>query len=183
MINFPIFPNSLFRNSKFLSCSTELYLFLWYWIVVSLLAELHVFQTSRRNLVCVPYLFRYSLHGCQQFHCGPFLTLGCLGPQPTIREGGGSDASCSGQGQAQQHHAERVLQECSFMAELWRSCWSSAVYFCSLWEQVLMDPGSSRWLCSVNGSQLCFGVAGNWRAGKQDWLSWCVMWGGQSSRW
>lgn len=53
---------------------------------------------------------------------GAFLILDCLGPQETIWEGGDSDAPCSGQGQAQQHHAERFLQECSFHGRTLELC-------------------------------------------------------------
>lgn len=45
---------------------------------------------------------------------GPFLILGCIGPQHTISKRGDSDASCSEQGQAQQHSAEGLLQKSSF---------------------------------------------------------------------
>lgn len=189
MIYLPIFPNSLFRNSKFVSCSTDLIytystgielLFLY-------LQSLTYFkQVEGICSVCLVCLAAHCMDASNYWWPGWYLLVSRL-PWTTANHLRGRRQWCSLLRTRSGRAApcwKIPTRNAHFMAELWCSCWSSAVYFCFLSEQVLMGPVSSRWFCSVNGSQLCLGVAGNQRPGDpEDWLIWCVIRGDQSNRW
>lgn len=114
VIYVPVSPDPFVRNSALLPCSLD--------VISTFSVGAELLFVSLQSCVYGreaegtrwggASLSRYLAHR-RRDRGGPVLSLGCVGPPRIISKGGDQDASCSRQGQAEQHSA-RWCAKCSF---------------------------------------------------------------------